>query len=168
MGHWPCRTSGEGERVSSAPHTILAAARTVLVVDWPSADVPEALARAGFDVVVHGGPGPADYTRYEVTDGEVVTSRVGRPPDRAEVVYTFRPLGELPGIVEQARSLGAAAVWLQSGVDGNGEKDPRGCWLTPELAAEAREIVEAAGLVYLDQPYIGDAARELGSGGHLR
>jgi hypothetical protein len=33
----------------------------VLVIDWPSRDVADALVRAGFDVVVHDGPGPEDY-----------------------------------------------------------------------------------------------------------
>ena len=31
---------------------ILAMARTVVVVDWPSRDVPDTLARAGFTVLV--------------------------------------------------------------------------------------------------------------------
>ncbi len=44
------------------PREILQAVETVLVTDWPSRDVPEALVRAGFHVVVHGGPGPEDYS----------------------------------------------------------------------------------------------------------
>ncbi len=31
--------------------------QTILVIDWPSKEVPETLARAGFRVVVRGGPG---------------------------------------------------------------------------------------------------------------
>jgi len=33
---------------------------TVLVMDWPSKNVPEALTLAGFHVIVHGGLGPED------------------------------------------------------------------------------------------------------------
>ena len=43
---------------------------TVLVIDWPNRDVPEALALAGFHVYV-GGPGPEDYSVYEVSNGQV-------------------------------------------------------------------------------------------------
>jgi hypothetical protein len=43
------------------PKEILKTANTILVIDWPSKDVPESLARAGFQVIVKGGPGPGDY-----------------------------------------------------------------------------------------------------------
>ena len=139
--------------------SILAGARSFLAVDWPTRDVPDTLARAGYEVVVHGGPGPEDYTAYEVAGGEVVERRVGRPPAHADVVYTFRPLAELPEIVAMAQSLGAATVWLQSGLSADGVKDREGCWLPAEAAAGARALVEAAGLVYVDQPYIAGAIR---------
>ena len=137
--------------------SILAGARTLLVVDWPTRDVPDALALAGYEVVVHGGPGPEDYTAYEVVEGEVVERHVGRPPTRADVVYTFRPLDELPEIVETAVALGAGTVWVQSGVAEDGRKDPEGCWLSEAEAAAARAVVEAAGLRYVDRPYIAGA-----------
>ena len=38
----------------------------MLVVDYPSKDVPETLARGGFAVTVQGGPGPEDYVDYEL------------------------------------------------------------------------------------------------------
>ena len=126
---------------------ILAGARTVLVVDWPSVDVPEALARAGFEVVVHGGPRPDDYTAYEVQDDRVVTRHVGRPPDQADLVYTYRPLDELPEIVDMARALGARAVWVQSDLTHAGG------------SSRARAVVENSGIVYVDKPYIVDAVR---------
>ena len=142
--------------------SILAGARTFLVVDWPTRDVPDALAGAGYEVVVHGGPGPEDYTAYEVVDGAVVERRVGRPPAHADVVYTFRPLDELAGIVEMAKHAGAGTVWVQSGRADDGSKDGSGCWLPADEAAAARAVVEAAGLAYLDQPYIADAVRARG------
>lgn len=116
--------------------SILAGARTFLVIDWPTREVPVSLARAGYEVVVHGGPGPEDYTAYEVVDGEVVERRVGRPPAHADVVYTYRPIDELPEIVEQAVALGAGTVWVHAGDD------------------TARSIVEGSGLGYVDDPDI--------------
>jgi predicted CoA-binding protein len=136
---------------------LLASARTILVVDWPSRDVPESLARAGFVVVVHGGPGPEDYTAYEVVDGHVVLRPVGRPPDRVDIVYSYRPLDELAEIVEAAVGAGARAVWVQSGIDPGGVRDPVGCWLSAADAVRARALVEAAGLAYADHPYIVEA-----------
>lgn len=144
---------------------ILAAAGAFLVVDWPTRDVPDTLAGAGYEVVVHGGPAPDDYTAYELVGGEVVTRRVGRPPDQADVVYTFRPLEELPEIIGKALSLGARAVWIQSGLAEDGSTDPEGCWLSDETAARARALVEAAGLDYVDHPYIAGAVRARGAGG---
>ena len=140
--------------------SVLAAAGSFLLVDWPTRDVPHTLALAGYEVVAHGGPGPEDYFAYEVADGEVVERRLGRPPAQADVVWTFRPSEELPGIVQAAQAVGARVVWVHSGLAGDGSKDPEGCWLPPEAAADARAMVEAAGLVYLDQPYVAGAVRE--------
>jgi hypothetical protein len=39
------------------PEEVLKNVRAVLVIDWPSKDVPEKLALAGFHVYVRGGPG---------------------------------------------------------------------------------------------------------------
>ena len=142
--------------------SVLAGVGSFLVVDWPTRDVPDTLAGAGYDVVVHGGPGPEDYTAYEMAGGAVVERRVGRPPAHADVVYTFRPLAELSEIVAMAQSVGARTVWLQSGLSADGEKDPEGCWLPAEAAAGARALVEAAGLAYVDQPYIARAVRARG------
>lgn len=138
---------------------VLKAARSVLVIDWPSADVPESLARAGLEVVVRGGPGPADYSVWGWEDGRIVKHPLGRAPDRADVVYPHRPLSELPGIVDLAKTLGAKAVWTQSGVFDDGRKDPRGCWVAQAELERARTLVEAAGLAYFTSPYIGDAVR---------
>ena len=118
----------------------LDSASTVLLIDWPSRDVPESLARAGLTVVSHDGPRADMYNAYEVDGAEVVARHVGSPPDRAEIVYTHRPLEELPEIVATAKQVGAQTVWCQTG------------------STRAREIVESAGLRYVDEPVI-DAAR---------
>ena len=140
---------------------ILKQARTVLVVDWPSRDVPDTLARAGFTVVVHGGPGPGDYSVQDVVDGAVVPRQLGAAPRHADLVYSYRPIGELPGIVASARKIGATAVWWQSGLASSGTSDPKGCWVADDDSRQARQIVESAGLDYLEQPYIADAVRRI-------
>jgi len=141
---------------------LMGSARTVLLVDWPSPDVPDTLVALGYDVVVKSGPGEVDYAVRELRDGAVVVRPLGRRPERADLVFCHRPLEELPAVVALARSLGAGAVWYQSGVAPGGERDPAGCWLAPEAAASARGLVEAAGLRYVGDAYIADAARRLG------
>lgn len=133
----------------------------ILVIDWPSREVPELLAFAGFQVLVRGGPGPEDYSAYEASDGKVTSRRTGRAPDRAGLIFAFRPLAELPQIIATARSLHAKAIWTQSGITEGGAKDPKGCWLPPADLQAAKAMVESAGLIYISEPYIGDVARKL-------
>lgn len=149
------------------PHVaeLLRDSRTVLLVDWPDRNVPDALVRAGYTVVSNDSPSADDYNTYELVDDEVRIRPVGQPPEHVDFLYSHRPVDELAGIVEQARALGARAVWIQSGLDATGARDPRGCWLPPERSAEARAIVEAAGLVYVEAPYIGNAVRSVSAGG---
>src|SRR5437588_3102048 len=108
---------------------ILQSAKSVLVIDWPLVEVPETLARAGYATVEHGGPEPDNYSAYEVRGGQVVARRVGRAPEHADLVYTHRPVDELPEIVEFAKTIGAVAVWIQSGLAAGGTPDKKGCWL---------------------------------------
>lgn len=125
------------------PEELLRASGTIVLVDWPLRSVPETLARAGYRVISADGPGPEDYASYEVDGDEVVTRHVGRLPERADIVYSHRPVGELAEIARMARELGARAVWCQTGSD------------------EARGIVEATGLLYIDHPPISDVAAPL-------
>lgn len=136
---------------------LLTGSKTVLLIDWPSRDVPDTLARHGFTVVSNDGP--EEFNAYEVSGDEVRVRQVGRLPERADLVYTHRPVDELPEIVDTARSVGAKALWIQSGRDNTGAKDPHGCWLTPEESRRARKVVEGAGLGYVEAPYIADAVR---------
>ena len=123
---------------------VLNRSRTVVAIDWPSQDVPTMLAAASFRTFSHEGPGDEAWYLYE---GETRT-HASAPPDAADLVYTYRPVGELPGIVEFAQKLGAHAIWFEEG-----RRDP-------EQALAARPIVERAGLIYLDDPYIVDALRD--------
>jgi hypothetical protein len=78
-----------------------------------------------------GGPAPSS--------AGFVVERSLRVSERAELIYTHRPLPELPGIIELAKALGAKAIWLQSGLSAAGNKVPNGCWLPDEdlLGTEA-------------------------------
>jgi predicted CoA-binding protein len=141
---------------------ILESAESVVVVDWPTKDVPETFARAGYAVFAKGGPGADDYITFALRGGEVVTTPVGRSPDHADLVYAHRPVDELANIVTIARDVGARTVWLQSGLRSDGTKDPKGCWMPRDRSEEARQVVEAAGLAYVDHPYIADVIRQQG------
>ena len=142
---------------------LLAGSKTVLLIDWPSRDVPDTLARSGFAVV--SSDGPDEYNAYEVEGGDVRVRAVGQPPKRADLVYTHRPVDELPDIIEAAKAVGAKAVWIQSGRDETGAKDPHGCWFPQAQSVKAREMVEGAGLTYISAPYIADAVRARGTSG---
>jgi hypothetical protein len=139
----------------------LSLVRTILVIDWPSREVPETLVRSGFQVFVKGGPGPEDFCAYELNGGEIVERGTGRAPDRAEVVYSYRPLPELPGIVELALKLHAHTIWMQSGLSAPDIKDPRGCWMSVADAKAARKLVQSAGMSYVFETYIVDACQRL-------
>lgn len=130
------------------PEHILKSASRILVVDWPSRDVPDTLAGAGYAVLVKGGPGPVDCAALEQVD----------------VVYVHRPREELPGIVAAAKQLGARAVWYQSGLTSAAVKDPKSCWLPENASREARALVESAGMRYVDDVYIADAVRQISRG----
>lgn len=136
---------------------LLREAETVLLVDWPSREVPDTLAHSGYTVFSEDAPD--EYNAYEVVGDEVQVRPVGQPPQRADLVYSHRPIDELAEIAEQAASLGATTVWLQSGLDSSGARDPLGVWLPEDESRRAREIVESKGLVYVEQPYIVDVLR---------
>jgi hypothetical protein len=152
-----------GSRVVTESEQVLASSSSILLVDWPSRDVPDTLARAGLAVAARGGPGSATYTIYEARDGGVETRRDDKPTRPIDLVYVHRPLDELARNVEMAKQIGARTVWYQSGLASSGERDPRGCWLSEAQSAEARSIVEAAHLQYVQEPYIVDAARNRGA-----
>jgi len=152
-----------GEVAVTEAGRILRETGSILLVDWPSKDVPETLARAGYTVLVQGGPQPDNYSVYEVRNGEVVSRRTGRAPAAVDLVYSYRPVEELPGIAAMAQRLGAGAVWLQSGVASDGTKAPDGCWMDQASSRAARAVVESAGLAYIEAPYIADEVRNRGS-----
>jgi len=164
-------TDVPGPRASSATEVLaaleaaartLAETRSVLLIDWPSRDVPASLAFAGLTVFVKGGPGPADYASWTLDSGTPVSRPLGQEPDQVDLVYCHRPFSELPGIVALAGRLGARTFWWQTGLTSDGGKDPSGCWVPADESRQARELAAAAGLSYIDGVYIADAARVRG------
>jgi predicted CoA-binding protein len=113
----------------SKAKTLLDRIDTVLVIGWPNKEVPELLAQLGFKVVVHRGPGPEDYSVSEVKDGKVVSRHFGLPPEHVKLVYSYRPLSELPQTITTAKQVRAKILWTQSGVSAEGPDDWKGCWL---------------------------------------
>ena len=146
----------------TAVDEILESASCILIVDWPSRDVPDALVGAGFAVLVKGGPEPDNYAALELRDGSVARQAIGRPNEPVDIVYVHRPLAELSEIVAMAKSLGARTVWYQSGLATAAAKDPKGCWLPGDASREACVLVESAGMRFVDDVYIVDAVRRLG------
>lgn len=153
---------GAAEALEAAAR-VLAGTGSVLVIDWPSRDVPASLTSAGLKVFVKSGPGPADYTAWQLDGGKPVSGPLGREPGRVDLVYCHRPFDELPGIIALAGRLGARALWWQTGLASDGSRDPSGCWVPPGESGQARELATAAGLAYVDGVYIADAARAQGT-----
>jgi predicted CoA-binding protein len=120
---------------------ILRDSSTILLIDYPGRVVPETLARSGLTVTSKEGPEPDNYARHEIVGDAVELHKIGAPPEHVDIVYSHRPVEELPGIVDFAQQLGARAVWCESG------------------SPEAQAIVEGAGLQYVDAPPIGDATQ---------
>ena len=127
---------------------LLAETKTVVLVDWPSREVPDTLARCGFTVIANEGA--ETYMAYEAEGNNVTTRSVAGLPQSAQLVYAYRPIDELPDIVQTATAVGATTVWLH--VEGD---------LAPADATRARELVERAGLVFVAGPSIVEAAQAL-------
>lgn len=135
----------------STPIEVLRSARHVVVQDYPTQEVPDALTRAGLAVTIYGGPHEGDVVASELVDGDVVSRPVGRWPDTADLLVVHRPLSEIDGIVADARRMGVRTIWRLPAIDA-GDPD----------ATAWRDGVTAAGLAYLDTPDIVEVAQELG------
>jgi len=133
--------------------------KTILVIDWPSRTFPKPW-RSPVPCCSPRRTGPEDYSAFEVQDGKVAVRHVGRMPEHADLVYSHRPLAEMPEIIATALSLHAKAVWIQSGLSAAGIRDGKGCWIPEAELALARQLAVSAGLEFIAEPYIGDAARD--------
>ena len=66
--------------------------------------------------------------------GEQVYRRLADVPEQVDFVNVFRPSADAGDIARQAVAVGARALWLQLGI----------------VSAEAREIAESNGLLYVE------------------
>ena len=128
------------------PKQILEQAKWVLLVDWPNPGVPRALLEAGLTVygfsphrysaasLVTKSPADVDSRsvfppRHAGESGYLVFRPLAAPPSRIDLVCTYRPAEELPGIVaDHVVPLGAKTLWIQP--------PPATCDLARRLASE--------------------------------
>ena len=122
----------------SDPKAVLEQASTIAVVGMstdpakPGNHVPAQLRDAGFRII------PVNPTADSVLDEKAYASLDDVSED-IDVVEVFRPASEAPAIAKQAVAMGAKAVWLQQGL----------------VSDEARDIVERAGLAYVEDRCMG-------------
>ena len=114
------------------PRKILAASKTILLVDWPNPGVPRALINAGFTVYCHS---PNGYTSATLVDklptnteaksifppkndyekGYLVFSKIDSGPISVDIVNVYRPESELPQIIQNlVLPLKAKILWMQT------------------------------------------------------
>jgi len=147
-----------------APDEVLASARRILLVSFIGPEVPVTLASSGFDVVARTGPAPDDWASCLAVDGELVTTPLAQAPDQVDLVHL--DVGHaFEEHVDLAASLGATVVWYHSARTLPPQPaDNRGTWLPAAQSARQRQIVEAAGMAYVDDVYIADVARQIAGG----
>ena len=139
-------------------------AKSVLIVDWPSQDVPRELIAAGFDVF-SANLAAGTASRYSVgersaaqsrdgvevlppqRDGDppLIISRLATMPEHVDVIAFHRPAAEHAGIAQRAVDLGARMVWVQLGT----------------LADDARRIAATAYIAVIEDTSINDAIHSL-------
>jgi predicted CoA-binding protein len=89
--------------------------------------VPEHMQSHGWRII------PVNPTATEIL-GEPVYPTLADVPEQVGFVDVFRPSHATPDIARQAVAAGASALWLQLGI----------------ASAEARDIAEAAGILYVE------------------
>jgi len=78
--------------------------------------------------------------------GQPVYRTLAEVPEQVGLVDVFRPSAQTPDIARQAVAAGATALWLQLGI----------------ASAQAREIAEGAGLLYVEDRCLIIEQRRLG------
>lgn len=105
----------------------------------PACAVPALMQRHGWRIIAVNPRG-----------GELLGERAYRTlaeiPEPVGFVNVFRPSAQTPEVARQAVAVGATALWLQLGI----------------ASAEAREIAEAAGLLYVEDRCLAIEQRRLG------
>jgi predicted CoA-binding protein len=94
--------------------------------------IPARMQRAGFRVI------PVNPFADSLL-GEKSYKSLAEVPFSVEVVLVFRPSAEAAAVARAAVAIGARALWLQQGI----------------VSADARQIAEAAGLLYVEDRCMG-------------
>jgi uncharacterized protein len=94
--------------------------------------IPARLQRAGFRII------PVNPF-VDTLLGEKSYASLADVPFSVEVVLVFRPSEEAAAVAKAAVGIGAKALWLQQGI----------------VSAEARQIAEAAGMLYVEDRCMG-------------
>lgn len=110
----------------------------------PAHKIPATLQAAGFRIV------PVNPAADEILGEEAVDSLTDIT-ERVDVVSVFRPSEATPPIASEAVSIGAAVLWLQTGIESN----------------EAAAIAAAGGLTVVMDMCIGATYRRLVEAGAL-
>ena len=124
---------------------ILRAYDTITVVGISSSPVKEAflvprlMQRYGWRII------PVNPHAEQIL-GQHVYRTLAEVPEQVGFVDVFRPPAATPDIARQAVAAGASALWLQLGI----------------ASAEAREIAESAGLLYVEDRCLAIERRRLG------
>src|SRR5262245_47710161 len=113
----------------SDPNQILRSAKSILLVDWSSPNVPRTLVEAGFTVFC-ASPGRHSVTEIlsappegidsndiippkQDENGYLVFRRLNDSPSHVDIVNIFRPENEHEGIItNHVIPLGAKTLWL--------------------------------------------------------
>ena len=101
--------------------------------------IPARMQRAGFRVI------PVNPSLDSVL-GEKAYRSLRDVPEPVEVVLVFRPSNEAAGVAKDAVAIGAKALWLQQDI----------------VSAEARQLAEAAGMLYVEDRCMGVERAVLG------
>jgi uncharacterized protein len=94
--------------------------------------IPARLQRAGFRII------PVNPF-VDTLLGEKSYASLADVPFSVEVVLVFRPSEEAGAVAKAAVGIGAKALWLQQGI----------------VSAEARQLAEAAGMLYVEDRCMG-------------
>jgi len=119
-------------------------AHTILLVDWPSAQLPSALLTAGFNVYSYS---PDSYSKAEFEkDGKLNFTKLDGPPVQVDIVNIFRPEEEHERIISKhAIPLGAKVIWLH-----------------PPVASErTHALAETFNLLFVQGVNIADVAADI-------
>lgn len=105
---------------------ILRGVQHVVVWDYPSEEIPDALTRAGLRVTIYSGPDKTDVVASELIDGDVVCRPVGQRPAAADLLFVYRPLPEIDGILADARRIGVQTTCVNPTPKATTTMRPRG------------------------------------------